>query len=233
MRKDSWRYRFEKRLYQRQCACLAPRIEALYAQVLDSLDREAFRARFRDYWRPCPGAESPKFLDLDLWLREAVTRYVWGMADTLPKESRILDLGCGTGYFMAVCRLEGHDVLGLDLDTDPLYNEMMAFFGLERAVHRIEPMRPLPELGSRFDVITAHMTCFNWHEDVTPWNEREWAFLLEDLRGRLRPGGWIQMRLNLNPKTNEFYSPQLKRAFVRMPGFRCEPFLDYVTWRTA
>ena len=44
-----------------------------------------------------------------------------------PDKGRLLDIGCGCGYFLAICRARWHEVLGLDLDDEPLYNDMVDF----------------------------------------------------------------------------------------------------------
>ena len=36
---------------------------------------------------------------------------------------RILDLGCGAGYFLYVCRFFGHEGIGVDTDEEPLFRD--------------------------------------------------------------------------------------------------------------
>ena len=43
---------------------------------------------------------------------------------------RILDLGCGAGYFLYALRDQGHDVLGMDLDDDPMYNDIVTLLDM-------------------------------------------------------------------------------------------------------
>src|SRR5262245_34673362 len=54
-----------------------------------------------------------KFLNLDYWLRENIRR---ALRVSMHRRQRlkILDVGCGTGLFPFVCRLWGHDAMGLD-----------------------------------------------------------------------------------------------------------------------
>ena len=48
--------------------------------------------------------------------------------------SRILDLGCGTGYFLYINKLLGHEVLGIDLDELPMFREMIELLQIPRAI---------------------------------------------------------------------------------------------------
>ncbi len=139
----------------------------------------------------------------------------------------VLDLGAGTGYFLLVCRHMGHEVLGLDLDAEPLYNECFDFFNLPRQIHRIEPMKPLADLPDRFDLVTAFMTTFHWYEDETPWPAEPWRYFLEDLRPRLSDRGRLVIKFNLNPRTGEFYSAEVRRTIKQCRLFRAKFSMDY------
>lgn len=202
------------------------RIEQMYGRLLESWDQNAFRQRFRPHWDPFAGTRPAKFLDVETWLREAVFRYLLLKVDDT-RSQRILDIGAGTGYFLLVCRLQGHHVLGLDLPDEPLYDDCFDFFALPRILHRIEPMRALPQTGERLDWITAFMTCFNVDAEGRPWGEPAWRFLLSDLRERLNPAGRVVLKFNLEPGNRRFYAPEVRRALSTAAGFRCRFFLDY------
>ena len=58
--------------------------------------------------------------------------------------SRILDIGCGTGYFLYISKLLGHDVLGLDVDDFPMFRELTELLRVQRTIGRIEAFQPLP-----------------------------------------------------------------------------------------
>lgn len=207
---------------------LKDRVDRASREILETWDQRGFIERFRPFWNPFPSDEACKFLNLDLWFREAVFRYhLIGMAD-VGQGLRVLDLGAGTGYFLIVCRHFGHQVLGLDVADEPLYNACIEFFGLPRVEHRIEPMQPLPEFETSFDLITAFMTCFNWYEDYRPWGAAEWEFFLKDIRSRLTDGGRAVFKLNLNPQTGEYYSSEVRRAIRGCEYFRSRFLLDYI-----
>lgn len=203
-------------------------VDRISREILDNWDQPAFRERFRRFWDPFPSEEAFKFLNLDLWFREAVFRYLFLGVPNLGTGLQVLDLGAGTGYFLVVCRHFGHHVLGIDVSDEPLYNECFEYFGLPRVEHRIEPMQPLPEFANRFDLITAFMTCFNWHEDLRPWGAEPWRFFLKEIRDRLTEDGQAVLKLNLNPKTGEYYSAEVRRTIKGCGFFRARFFLDYV-----
>jgi SAM-dependent methyltransferase len=224
-------YRFHKGIYRIQCRLLAAKVDHCYRSILASWDQEAFIQRFRAYWTPFPCAESAKFLDLNVWFREAVLRYFWTGIARMPGPLRILDIGAGTGFFLEVCRQRGHQVTALDLDTDPLYNECIEFFKLERVIHRIQPGQPLPQWPGKFDVVTAFLTCFDELENGMPWRPEDWSYFLEDLKSKIVPNGRVIIKFNLNPRAKEFYSPATKRSINSLPGFQARFFLNYLFLR--
>jgi SAM-dependent methyltransferase len=216
-------HRLQQALRRRQWRS---RIDGLYEQLVATCDRDAFRERFRPYWDPFAGTQPAKFLDVETWLREAVFRYLLIGGDKC-EAGRVLDIGAGTGYFLLVCQQAGHEVLGLDVPGEPLYDACFEFFGLPRVLHRIEPGRPLPELGEPFDLITAFMTCFNYDVEGRPWEAPRWVGLLSELRERLRDGGRLVIKFNREPASGRFYSPEVQRVLRRAAGFRTRFFLDY------
>jgi len=205
--------------------------ERLFQRAISAVDQRAFADTFRRYWTPFPTSGPAKYLDLHTWLMQAADRYMLIGLRGLPPGRRILDLGAGAGYFPLLCRQEGHRPVTLDLDDEPLYGELTRFFGLPRVIHRIEPMQSLPQLGERYDLITAFRTCFNVKPDGSAWDGDEWAFLLQDLRGRLVDGGRVVLCFNLNPKTGEFYPPRVAKLLERLPGFESRLFLEYAFLR--
>jgi SAM-dependent methyltransferase len=141
----------------------------------------------------------------------------------------VLDLGCGAGYFLSVIRQQGHLPLGLDLDSDPLYNNMIQFLNLSRVIQRIEPMQELTaEWDAPFDLITAFMTCFNLKPDGTYWGADEWEYLLKDLQRHLAPAGRLFIRFNRDPNTGLCYTEETRRRIEKIPGFSSRFYLDYL-----
>lgn len=90
---------------------------------------------------------------------------------------KILDVGCGKGYFVEVCCNAGYDAYGIDVSRK----------AVEAAVARGLPCRA-GELSSQsdwhsvFDVVT----CFATIEHVPRPHE-----FLSSIRKVLRPGGWL------------------------------------------
>jgi SAM-dependent methyltransferase len=154
-----------------------------------------------------------KYADVQRWLRLNIVR-----AQDLKLHRRtpqsVLDLGCGGGFFLFVLQHLGHSGLGLDIDEYPLFTELLDLFRVERRVWTIRPDEPLPDLGRKFDLITAFSIDFNRESKrAWWWGPSEWAFFLDDLKRHLHPGGRIF--LGLNPKGDgEYYTPELREFFL-------------------
>lgn len=160
-----------------------------------------------------PGEEPPKYLELPRWI-DANLRRVRDLELDLGARKRVLDIGSGSGYFLYICSLLGHDAVGIDLDNYPMFTETTELLGVRRSIWRVEAFAPLPDLGPKFDVITAHMICFNGHKSEALWGPRQWGFFLDDLSRRLTRRGRIWLELN-----REFdgtcYTPELKEYFEK------------------
>ncbi|MBV8142253.1 MAG: class I SAM-dependent methyltransferase [Verrucomicrobia bacterium] len=156
-----------------------------------------------------------KYLDARKWLiRNVRLLKKLGLLIDPPRE--VLDLGCGAGYFLFVLKQIGSRVVGVDLDHDPIFNEMVALLGIERLGLAITRRLPLRELGSRkFDLITGWAICFNnYDNEATVWDSEDWDFLLNDLSQRLTPDGRIIF--SLNPQLDgRFYSEEVGKLFAR------------------
>jgi SAM-dependent methyltransferase len=109
----------------------------------------------------------------------------------------------------------GHSVLGLDLDQFPLFTELLGLFGIQRIVCTIRAFEPLPDLGQKFDWITAFSINFNLHYPAERlWGPAEWDFFLRDLQRHLAPGGKIFF--GLNPTFGgHYYTPELRDLFIK------------------
>jgi SAM-dependent methyltransferase len=127
---------------------------------------------------------------------------------------RVLDLGCGGGFFLFILNGLGHSVLGLDVERVPLFGELLELFGVPRVVCRISAFEPLPDLGQKFDWITAFSVNFNlYHPSKERWGTREWDFFLRDLQHHLAPGG--KVFFGLNPLYDgDYYTPELRDLFL-------------------
>jgi SAM-dependent methyltransferase len=182
------------------------------AKITQTIDREKFREIYDRYAMNDPGDEWPKYLEIESWMEINLKR-VRDLGLDLGRRKRVLDIGCGTGYFLYICQYLGHDVLGLDLDEEPGFAEMVDLLGVKRKIWRIEAFEPLPDLGPRFDVIAAHMICFNGHKSDKLWKIPEWEFFLDDLESRqLKPGGQVCLELN-REYDGSLYTPEMKEYF--------------------
>ena len=183
-------------------------------KITATIDREKFQRIYDRYAMHDPGDEWPKYLEIERWMEINLKR-VRDLGLDLGGRKRVLDIGCGTGYFLYICQYLGHDVLGMDLDEEPGFREMVDLLGVKRVIWRIEAYQPLPDLGPKFDVITAHMICINGHKSDKLWKISEWEYFLDDLaENRLEPGGQVCLELN-REYDDSLYTPELKAELAR------------------
>ena len=190
-------------------------------EILDGLDRQAWaelRARYPH--RP----DTPRinrFGNADYWIKINVERAqdLW-LDRSAP--SRVLDLGCGPGYFLYVCKCLGHEGVGIDIDEQPLFRETTALLNVRRVIWRIEPQVPLPDLGGKFDLVTGHRVCFQktvrWGTGSGEWEEWEppdWEFFLDDVRARLlKHDGRLLLDFNPRADGRSFFTPSLREVLT-------------------
>lgn len=182
-------------------------------RVIETIDPAAFEQIRRRYAVTDPGADWPKYLDLNRWIGVNVRR-IRQLELDLARPKRILDLGCGAGYFLYIAQLLGHSGVGLDMDRLPMFREITWMLGVRRVVQRIQAFRPLPNFGQKFDLVTAFMICFNNHKMPDLWGVPEWEFFLDDLAKHLKPRGRIWLELN-QEYDGTFYTPELKKFFQK------------------
>jgi SAM-dependent methyltransferase len=194
----SWR-RFQRKLY--------PLAEQPFLAKLDQRRVREIEARY---------ASSPvqiaKYAKIERWIKANIERVQDLQLHRLPPQD-ILDLGCGGGFFLFICRQLGHRSIGLDLEWFPLFTELLDLFQIERKTWEIKPFEPLPDFGRKFDWITAFSTGFNRVRRV-PWGLPEWEFFLDDLKKYLRPQGKIFFALNPEGKRGRYYSDELRDFFI-------------------
>jgi SAM-dependent methyltransferase len=182
-------------------------------RVIETIDPVGFEQIRKRYSVEDPGADWPKYLDLDRWIGINIRR-IREIELDLSRPKRILDLGCGAGYFLYIAQLLGHSGLGLDMDRLSMFREVTRLLGVRRVVQRIEAFRSLPDFGQKFDLITAFMICFNNHKMPNLWKVPEWEFFLDDLAKYLTPRGRVWLELNQEYDAT-FYTPELKEFFQK------------------
>jgi SAM-dependent methyltransferase len=182
-------------------------------RIIETIDPVAFEQIRKRYAVANPGADWPKYLDLDRWIGINIRRIRQIELD-LARPKRILDLGCGAGYFLYITQLLGHSGLGLDMDRLSMFREVTRLLKVRRMVQRIEAFRPLPNFGQKFDLITAFMICFNNHKMPNLWKVPEWEFFLDDLAKHLTPRGRVWLELN-QEYDGSFYTPEIKEFFQK------------------
>jgi SAM-dependent methyltransferase len=180
-------------------------------RVIETIDPAGFEHIRQRYAVANPGADWPKYLDLDRWI-EINIRRIREVELDLSRPKRILDLGCGAGYFLYIAQLLGHSGLGLDMDRVAMFRDITRLLGVRRVVQRIEAFHPLPDFGQKFDLITAFMICFNDHKMPGLWKVPAWEFFLDDLAKHLKPRGRAWLELN-QEYDGTFYTPELKEFF--------------------
>lgn len=186
-------------------------------RMLDDIDWLQFKDLRHKYpYRP-GSPQINRFEDIAYWIDINVERAQDLWLDRAPP-LRILDLGCGAGYFLYVCKKFGHDVLGFDTDNEPLFHATTELLGVPRVIGRIERQTPLPDLHQMFDLVTAHRVCFHRIgkvRDGTEWSNADWKFFINDVRTRLlSENGRLLLDLNPRPDGSSFFTPALREFFL-------------------
>jgi SAM-dependent methyltransferase len=188
-------------------------------RILATIDRAALARLRQRYPHRTASPRINRFEDADYWIPVNVKRAQDLWLDRSPR-LRILDLGCGPGYFLYICRLFGHEALGLDTDNEPLFRGTIAFLDVRRVISRIDPGIPLPDLGQRFDLVTAHRVCFHRIRGAgkagqNEWTPGDWNFFISDIRTRfLEPTGRLLLDFNPRHDGSSFFTPELRADFL-------------------
>jgi SAM-dependent methyltransferase len=193
----------------------ARELAALRARI----DWQAFRALRARYPEVSPEHLGPlKYFAAETYLARDLGRALArGLRNAAPR--RVLDLGCGFGYFLLACSHLGHQALGVDFTEDnhpdtTCYGEMLALLRQRRVLHRIRAFGALPALGEPFDLVCAYDICFTRKPEGGDWDERAWRSFLLDLATQLRPGAEIHLEFNPRTDGRGYQTDPLTRFFV-------------------
>src|SRR4030095_528368 len=107
----------------------ANRVPLETQRVIETIDPARFEQIRQRYAVEDPGADWPKYLDLDRWIKVNIRRIRQVELD-LARPKQILDLGCGSGYFLYIAQLLGHPGAGLDMDRLPMFREITQLLGV-------------------------------------------------------------------------------------------------------
>jgi SAM-dependent methyltransferase len=223
VRRTSQIARMWARIYQYRSATLG-RLSSRIRQGadlsrIDNLAREMAPVLERD---PTCAA---KYTDYSFWIPFNVAR-IGKLSLHKSPPLRILDIGCGPGYFLAAARACGHDCHGVDAPPNILtdverrvYAELLGALGCSALVSPllIERYVPMTVAHLDLDLITAFWICFNRHHQPDEWRVSEWRFFVEDALSHLREGGLLHLELNANPErygSQEWYDKEILDYFL-------------------
>jgi SAM-dependent methyltransferase len=186
-------------------------------RILDRLDRAKFET-LREKFPYRPGSpQINRFEDVRYWIEINLERAQDIWLDRA-RPSHILDFGCGAGYFLYVCKQFGHDVLGFDTDSEPLFRATTELLDVPRVIGRIERQTPLPDFGKKFDLVTAHRICFHRIgkvRDNREWSPADWKFFIDDMRANLlNENGRLLLDFNPRPNGSSFFTAELRDFFL-------------------
>ena len=182
--------------------------------ILSGFDGPVFKDIQKRYGTTEQVDDNRKYISFPLvWLGKNINRIKavnlqWGV------QKNVLDIGCGVGYFLYVSQNLGHRAVGLDLDDEPLFREMIQHLGVDRRIVCIKAFEPLPDFGLKFDLVTAHLICFNGHKNYAAplWTVKEWRYFLNDLSRQLNPKAEVYFEMNCE-FDGTFVSPELRAWF--------------------
>jgi SAM-dependent methyltransferase len=185
----------------------ARRLVAAIEGGADGRRLRELRTEMKSAYRNDPTGAA-KYTDYRFWLALNLERAArLGLHRT--QGLRIMDIGCGPGYFLAAARALGHECAGTDVPAScfnpverRVYAEILEATGCRSCVSPlfIERFTPLPFERDSHDLITAFWVCFNRHRQADEWGAAEWRFFIEDALGVVRRGGRIVLELNANPE---------------------------------
>ncbi len=120
---------------------------------------------------------------------------------------RILDIGCGFGYFVRCCNVLGHDAMGLEVD-DALAREACLILQAPTVHQPLVAQQGLPQRLTSFDLITLYRV------EAYGWMLNDYAYLMRDLIKRLAYGGELFVDPNYGRVRERIMQRKWWRQFV-------------------
>lgn len=144
--------------------------------------------------------------DVRTWHRKAVAIALnIGIGEGV---DRVLDIGCGFGYFLKVCQEFSCEAVGLDV-PDTLIEEAAKIIGVVYRPFTVTNFVPLPSEYQELDLVTTFGVNFrrsaeqNAGDDYWGWDE--YAFLARDIMPRLtQHGRWVLRPNRRSESANEW-----------------------------
>lgn len=205
-----------KRIYDEACA----RIDV---ETLAALSRSSSGELAND------PAAAAKYYDHRFWLTKAIQDAM--QLDLHRRRGlRILDIGCGPGWFLAACQHLGHDAVGMDLPREAMREgDRLAFLAIPEILRcaddivrePVTAFKPLSPDGP-FDLVTCHCICFDGHWEDVGWDVAEWTYFLDDVDRILAEDGRVHLRFNPKPNrypTLTYYDAELRSFFASRGHF--------------
>lgn len=150
-----------------------------------------------------PGKLPEKYLNYSFWIFENLLR-AFDLKLYKKQGLKILDIGCGPGYFVYIANYFGNYAEGLDLPSNEIYNLLIKELSIYRHIKEIKTSEALNlNLDRDFDFITAFMICFDGHGTDQTWKKSDWMFFIDDIqKNYLKVNGKIVLGLNPDVDTN-------------------------------
>jgi 2-polyprenyl-3-methyl-5-hydroxy-6-metoxy-1,4-benzoquinol methylase len=172
------------------------------------------RAYHESLWEAIPEGLPPA----DAHLREAfLLEQVAAMGELVGRVPRVLDVGCGEGFFAAALVRAGAEVVAVDVAAEPLRRARSNRPALD--LRLVEPEAPLPLEDASFDVVWAGET-IEHVADTAQW--------LSELRRVLRSGGLLLISTPDHPPLSRLWAGLSRAAFQA----RFDPRADHLRFYT-
>jgi SAM-dependent methyltransferase len=213
-------------------------VAELAEALIDLIDPDRLEA-LREQQRPIAEVRGDnygfKYLDSPFWAAKAA-QFALALGLGEGPKRRVLDLGCGAGFFCAACRTLGHEAVATDI-RNRLYDDIAGLIGVNRVELRVDPMTPLPRLGEPFDLVSGYAILFDRVQDENGerrmWDRAEWVYFLHDLAtDKLTADGRIMLLLNRQlasfaGQTDRVYDPVILELAEQLGAFVTSPAMHF------